>query len=105
MTNIASFINISILLLHNNGSNLFIFSSSHCHHLIFNKFSICSGVNLYLINFAGFPPIKLYGDAFLTTWLLLAITTPSPIVMPDIMVTLEPIHTSLPIITSPFVDG
>jgi hypothetical protein len=32
-------------------------------------------------------------------------TTPSPIVTPDIMVTLEPIHTSLPMITSPFVAG
>ena len=30
---------------------------------------------------------------------------PSPIVTPDIIVTLSPIHTSLPIITSPFVDG
>ena len=74
-------------------------------NLISNNFSICSGVNLYLINFAGLPPIKLYGSTFLTTWELLAITTPSPIVTPDIIVTLSPIHTSLPIITSPFVDG
>ena len=51
----TAIINSSILLLHNNGENLLIFSSSQFHHFI--------------------------------------------------IVTLSPIHTSLPIITSPLDDG
>jgi len=55
----------------------------------------------FLINFAGFPPTKLYGSIFLTTQLLHAITAPSPIVTPLIIYTFSPIHTSFPIITFP----
>ena len=66
-TSNADFINSSILLLHIIGVNLFIVLSSQYHHLICNSFSICSCENLYLINFAGFPPTKLYGSIFLTT--------------------------------------
>jgi hypothetical protein len=47
----ATLIKVSIFSLHNKGVKWFIFESFQYHHLISNNFSICSGVNLYFINF------------------------------------------------------
>ena len=56
-----------MLPLHSNGVNVFIFASFQSHNFIMSRFCICSGVNMYLINFAGFSPTKLNGFTFLTT--------------------------------------
>ena len=68
-------------------SNSLILLSSKFHHFISSKSDICSSVNLFLINLAGFPPTIEYGSTFLTTLLLAAIIAPSPMVMPVSIVT------------------
>jgi len=81
---------------------LLIFSRGQSHHLITSSLSIVFSSNLFRTTRAGLPATMEYGSTSFVTTDRAPITAPCPMVIEGIIIASLPIHTSLPMTTSPF---